>query len=41
MPVTITPIGSCRITNPLREAAHRFDFTLNMDGVYGYTHSSC
>ena len=40
MPVTITPIGSCRITNPLREAAHRFDFTLNMDGVYGYTHSS-
>ena len=36
----VTPIGSCRITQPLRRAQHQFDFEFNKSGVYGYCHSS-
>jgi tetratricopeptide (TPR) repeat protein len=36
----ITPIGSCRIATPLRLSRDAFGFQLNMDRVYGYTHSS-
>ncbi|MEO1550755.1 MAG: hypothetical protein AAFR93_10030 [Pseudomonadota bacterium] len=36
----VTPIGSCRITNPLRMADAAGLVQLNTDGVYGYTHSS-
>jgi len=36
----ITPIGSCRITQPLRRAQSEFGFELNKSGVYGYCHSS-
>jgi len=36
----ITPIGSCRITTPLRLARDGFGFQLNLDRVYGFCHSS-
>ena len=36
----ITPIGSCRITTPLRLARDSFGFQLNLDRVYGFCHSS-
>lgn len=36
---TITPIGSCRITTPLKRGQARHGFALNMDKCYGYCHS--
>jgi len=36
---TITPIGSCRITTPLRRGQDVHGFNLNMDRCYGYCHS--
>jgi len=36
----VTPIGSCRITQPLRIAQSEFGLALNKSGVYGYCHSS-
>ena len=35
----ITPIGSCRITTPLKRGQEKFGFHLNMDRCYGYCHS--
>lgn len=40
MKLKITPIGSCRITNPLKKSTNKFGFDLNMDRIYGYTHTS-
>ncbi|MEM9271003.1 MAG: hypothetical protein AAGA78_18950, partial [Pseudomonadota bacterium] len=37
---SLTAIGSCRITNPLRMATEAGLVELNGQGVYGYTHSS-
>lgn len=39
-PMYITPIGSCRITGPLRQAQETHHVKLNRSGVYGYCHSS-
>ncbi|WP_281857511.1 hypothetical protein [Litoreibacter halocynthiae] len=36
---TITPIGSCRITTPLRRGQSVHGFNLNMERCYGYCHS--
>ena len=36
----ITPIGSCRISGPLKRAARAFGFDLNRARSYGYCHSS-
>lgn len=40
MTILLTPIGSCRITNPLKKSAQKYQFELNMSRVYGYTHTS-
>ncbi|MFV0300478.1 MAG: hypothetical protein ACK5IP_06305 [Paracoccus sp. (in: a-proteobacteria)] len=36
----ITPVGSCRITTPMRLAQARYGFVMNRSGVYGFCHSS-
>ncbi|MGB5557271.1 MAG: hypothetical protein WBN04_04570, partial [Paracoccaceae bacterium] len=36
---SITPIGSCRITTPLRRGQPIHGFQLNLDRCYGYCHS--
>lgn len=36
---SITPIGSCRITTPLRRGQSMFGTKLNLDRCYGYCHS--
>ena len=36
---TISPIGSCRITTPLKNGQARHGFSLNLDRCYGYCHS--
>ncbi|WP_299192372.1 hypothetical protein [uncultured Litoreibacter sp.] len=36
---TTTPIGSCRITTPLRRGQSTHGFHLNMERCYGYCHS--
>jgi len=36
----ITPIGSCRIYSPLRQTAKDYGFQINIQRVYGYSHSS-
>lgn len=38
--LTLTPLGSCRVTNPLRLCGADDGCALNMARVYGYTHSS-
>jgi tetratricopeptide (TPR) repeat protein len=38
--ISVTPLGSCRVTNPLRSGLARRRLHLNMNRVYGYTHSS-
>lgn len=38
--ITITPIGSCRISIPLRIAAQEYDLKRNLARIYGYCHSS-
>ncbi len=35
----ITPIGSCRVTGPLRRGQSGHGFHLNLDRCYGYCHS--
>ena len=36
---TISPIGSCRITSPLRSGQNRHGIKLNLQRCYGYCHS--
>jgi hypothetical protein len=36
---TISPIGSCRITTPLKNGQSRHGFRLNLSRCYGYCHS--
>jgi hypothetical protein len=36
---TISPIGSCRITTPLKNGQSRHGFRLNLGRCYGYCHS--
>lgn len=38
--LSLTAIGSCRVTNPARKASTRHDITLNNGRIYGYVHSS-
>lgn len=38
--ITITPIGSCRISTPLRIAAQDYGLNRNLDRIYGFCHSS-
>ena len=35
----ITPIGSCRITTPLKQGRDEYGFQMNMKRCYGYCHS--
>jgi tetratricopeptide (TPR) repeat protein len=35
----VTPIGSCRVVHSLRRAARVHPLEVNLDGVYGYTHT--
>ncbi len=37
--IMVTPLGSCRITNVLRSDMARRRITLNLERVFGYTHS--
>lgn len=37
---TLTPIGSCRIVNPVKIAQPYFNFQANFHKVYGFTHTS-
>lgn len=37
---TLTPIGSCRIVNPIRRAQPYFNFKANFKKIYGFTHTS-
>ncbi|WP_294171702.1 hypothetical protein [uncultured Sphingomonas sp.] len=37
---SITPIGTCRINNPLRQAQPKYPILINTARVYGYTHTS-
>ncbi|MXU65983.1 hypothetical protein [Oceanomicrobium pacificus] len=36
----VTPIGSCRVANPLRRGAAAGGYRLETSGIYGYTHSA-
>ncbi len=38
--LVLTPIGSCRITSPLKQAVQQFPVRINRDRIYGYTHTS-
>lgn len=38
--LVITALGSCRVTNPVRNAVSSYPITLNNARVYGYAHSS-
>lgn len=40
MSIKITPIGSCRIHNPLKKFSSKSYFQLNTSDIYGFTHSS-
>jgi tetratricopeptide (TPR) repeat protein len=37
---TLTPIGTCRVNNPIRRARGNFPFVTNFERVYGYTHTA-
>jgi len=37
---TLTPIGSCRIVNPVKRAQFYFNFQANFKKIYGFTHTS-
>lgn len=37
---TLTPIGSCRIVNPVKRAQPYFNFKANFKKIYGFTHTS-
>ena len=36
----VTPVGTCRITTPLRRASQRGEVSLDLGGVYGFVHTS-
>lgn len=38
--ITITPIGTCRVSTPLKHGAARFPIRLNYQRVYGFVHTS-
>ena len=38
--LTIAPIGTCRIHTPLRRGQRRYPINVNLDRVYGFTHTS-
>jgi tetratricopeptide (TPR) repeat protein len=38
--LSVTPIGTCRINNPLRQAQSKYPIFLNTTGIYGFTHTS-
>jgi len=38
--LTLTPIGSCRIVNPIKRAQPYFNFEANFKKIYGFTHTS-
>ena len=38
--LSVTPIGTCRINNPLRQAQSKYPISLNTKRVYGFTHTS-
>ena len=38
--LSVTPIGTCRITTPLKRAQSRFPIEINLKRNYGYTHTS-
>ena len=38
--LTLTPVGSCRIVNPIKRAQPYFHFQANFKRVYGFTHTS-
>ena len=38
--LTVTPIGTCRINTPLRRARSRYPVALELNRVYGFTHTS-
>jgi len=38
--LSVTPIGTCRINNPLRQAQSKYPISLNTAGIYGFTHTS-
>ena len=40
MALSIAPIGSCRIVDPLRKAREKFGFQMNRNRTLGFTHSS-
>lgn len=40
MTIKISPIGSCRIVDPLRRARDNFEFKMNRGRSMGFTHSS-
>ncbi|CUH82679.1 hypothetical protein [Tropicibacter naphthalenivorans] len=40
MTLSIAPIGSCRIVDPLRQGRDRFDVSMNRGRSFGFTHSS-
>lgn len=37
---SVTPIGTCRVHIPLKQALSKYPIFLNVEGVYGYTHTS-
>lgn len=36
----ITPIGSCRIVNPIKDSRERLNYSMNRTRSYGYCHSA-
>jgi len=40
IPTNVSPIGTCRIHTPLRRAAPRFPFRLDLTRNYGFVHTS-
>lgn len=38
--MNVTPVGTCRITTPLRRAAQRGEIGLALNSVYGFVHTS-
>lgn len=37
---SVTPIGTCRVHNPIKQAQTRYPIAVNTARVYGYTHTS-
>ncbi|TCU59821.1 hypothetical protein EDF58_102509 [Novosphingobium sp. PhB57] len=38
--ISITPIGTCRINTPLKRGAARYPIRLDLQRIYGFTHTS-